>query len=76
MNHARICRKSIFRKVTYVSATLEKWPFRPFGRAKTALALAPEGVGGKNGKMGKAKRYRFCSFLIVFGRFWSGMGWI
>jgi len=33
--------------------------FSPFRRGKTALALAPEGVEGRNVKMGKAKSRAF-----------------
>ena len=52
-------RKSTFCRTTYVSAAPI---FRPFGaseRAKTALALAPEGVARSNVKMGKGF---LCSF--------------
>ena len=37
----------------------ENAPFLPFGQAKTALALAPEGVHPKNVKMGMTKCARF-----------------
>jgi len=33
----------------------ENAPFLPFGQAKTALALAPEGVTPQNVKMGMTK---------------------
>ena len=37
--------------------------FWPFWEVKTALALAPGGLEGRNVKMGKAKT---CAFLLFF----------
>ena len=39
--------------------------FLPFGKVKTALALAPEGLDPQNVKLGKGKHPCFFSFLVV-----------
>ena len=52
-------RKSHFCRNTYVSADPFFCRFGPFGRPKTPLALAPEGVERSNVKMGNPF---FCSF--------------
>jgi hypothetical protein len=41
----------------------QKRAFLPFRKAKTALALAPEGVKSQNVKMGKTKCARFFAFF-------------
>jgi hypothetical protein len=61
--------------ITFDRAILrpEKAPFLPFGEAKTALALAPEGVTPQNVKMGMTKCAPFLTFfdpiLTPFDRF-------
>ena len=55
-------RKSRFCRNTYVSADPIFDRFGASGRAKTALALAPEGVERSNVKMGKGF---LCSFLCL-----------
>jgi hypothetical protein len=44
--------------------------FWPFENAKTALALAPEGLDPQNVKLGKGKHTCFLSFLSFFCRFY------
>jgi hypothetical protein len=61
--------------ITFDRAILhpENAPFLPFGKPKTALALAPEGVKSQNVKMGMTKCAPFLTFfdpiLTPFDRF-------
>jgi len=43
-------------------------PIRAISEAKSGLALAPRGFGGRNVKMGKAKLGAFFDFFSLFGR--------
>ena len=55
-----------------------KVSFGRFLEAKTALAVAPGGFGGRNVKMGKGKAHGFCTFFSVldrFFRFLAVFGW-
>jgi hypothetical protein len=51
---------------TLTSICAPKWPF---GEAKTAFLIAPEGFLPPNVKLGKAKTCRFLLFFAVFDRF-------
>jgi hypothetical protein len=52
------------------SETGHFWHFRVISEAKTALALAPTQVRGRNGKMGKAKHL---ALLMILIRTWGGL---